>query len=526
MLNGELAVKSRLPERPCAHPHASILLADPMPEISAPRAKANLLRSLAAAIPTLFVLSVMATGWLIVHRINEGGQNAHEAATGTADETASSVLTLPSGKLEAAQLETVPAQYQPIQNVHTVPGRIRYDESKHVDVRAPMDGILTEVLVTPGQQVETGQLLAVLRSAEIGQARAEILKRQHQREIAIQWVERETTLTKNLELLSSMLEDGKPIEAIEAAINNRALGSYRQEILSAYSKMRLSAELLARIEPLASSGSISGRVLRERESDRQVSETAFRTARDQATFASMQSKLKAEADLSEAERQLNLAWQSVENLLGYQEDRQKVDLGNEDALSRLEIRAPMSATVESRGFASNERVSRGSSLMVLANTDSLYVSASIRDSDWSAVALQPGTSIAVTVPALQDRVFDASVRYVGREVQTDTNAIPLVAVIQNGNGLLRPGMFVRVTVPIGAPRQVLSVKPESVIQHENQQFVFVDMTGGSYQRVDITAGQESADWVEVTSGLTPGQRVVTSGAFLLKSELLLKGETE
>jgi cobalt-zinc-cadmium efflux system membrane fusion protein len=109
-------------------------------------------------------------------------------------------------------------------------------------------------------------------------------------------------------------------------------------------------------------------------------------------------------------------------------------------------------------------------------------------------------------------------------VQSETNSIPVVATISNEEGLLRPGMFVRVTIPIGAPRQALSVKSESVIQHDNQQFVFVDLTGGRFKRVDVSTGQASEEWIEVTKGLSVGQPVVTHGAFLLKSELLLKGE--
>jgi len=495
-----------------------------MSEKPRPPVKAALVPSIVSALPTLFILSIMAGGWFIVHRINEWGQSSHEPATESSSSNNSDVLTLPSGKLEAARFEVVPADLRSIQHVHKVPGRIRYDDAKHVDVKAPMDGILSEVLVTPGEQVESGHLVAILRSAEIGQARADILKRQQQYEIAKQLLERETTLATNLAALSTMLDEGKAIEVIEEAFNQLALGSYRQEILSAYSKMRLSAELLARIEPLANSGSVAGRVLRERQSERQISETAFRTARDQASFAANQSKLKAEAELAQADRQLNLAWQAVDNLLGYREDRQRVNLGDEDALSRLEIRAPISGSVESRGFAGNERVMHGDSLIVLANTDSLYVSASIRESDWPAVSLQPGTKLSVAVPALNDRVFEAKVRYVGREVQSETNSIPVVATISNEEGLLRPGMFVRVTIPIGAPREALSVRSESVVQHDNQQFVFVDLTGGSFKRVDVSTGQASEEWTEVTEGLTAGQPVVTHGAFLLKSELLLKGE--
>jgi cobalt-zinc-cadmium efflux system membrane fusion protein len=499
-----------------SHSSASLELFKPKPSV---------IQTIAKAGPTLFVLAVMGGGWLAVHEINRGGQSDQEDVA-VEEASVPDSLTLPAGKVQAAKFESVPAQMQAVEHIHTIPGRIRYDETKHLDVKAPMDGILTEVLVTPGESIQSGQLLAVLRSPEIGQARAEVLKRQQEREIAQQMLDRELTLAQNLEQMSSMLDQGKSARSIEDAFRNQALGSYRQDILSAYAKMQLASELLSKIEPLASSGSVSGRTVRERQAERQMAETEFRTARDQATFAANQAKITAEAKLAEADRQLNLAWQSVETLLGYKEDKAKADLSNEEALSRLEIRAPFAGSVESRGFANNERVTRGDSLIVLANTDSLYVAANIRESDWSAVSLEPGTLVSVLVPALDDRVFEARIRYFGREVQADTNSVPLVATIENSEGLLRPGMFVRVTIPIGKARKALSVKPESVVQHENQSFVFVDESGGTFKRVDVSTGQASDEWVEVTDGLQPGQLVVTQGAFLLKSEFLLQGEGE
>ncbi len=461
---------------------------------------------------------------MLMHHINSGRSTEIEVIEPAPLSHSSDTLVLSDGKLKAARIESAPARSHLIQHVHTVPGRLRYEQSKHVDVKAPLDGILAEMLVTPGDQVAAGDLIAVLRSPEIGQARAEILKRKKQLDIAQQISLRETTLLKNLDQLSAMLDQKQSSQAIEAASSNLTLGTYRQDILSAYSRLRLADEMLENVRPLLASGSIAGRTVREREGERQLAETAFRTARDQAKFAAEQAKLKADADVAEADRQFNLAWQSLETLLGYKENRETVNLSDEDSLSRLEVRAPFAGSIESRGFANNERVMRGDSLVVIANTDSLTVEASIRESDWSAVAMQPGTEVSVTVPALNDRIFAAQVRYFGREVQTDTNSVPLVAQIDNSEGLLRPGMFVRVTVPVGDSREALSIKPEAVVQHENKQFVFLDMQRGVFKRVDVSTGRASDDWIEITSGLSAGQLVVTHGAFLLKSELLLQGE--
>ncbi len=202
--------------------------------------KSGLLATIAKVGPTLFVLAVMGGGWLAVHQINTGGQPEEEESA-VEEAAAPDSLTLPEGKVKAAKFESVPAQMQAVEHVHTIPGRIRYDETKHVDVKAPMDGILAEVLVTPGEHVQSGQLLAVLRSPEIGQARAEMLKRQQEREIAQQMLQRELTLAKNLQQMSSMLDQGQSVDSIEAAFRNRALGSYRQDILSAFAKMQLAS---------------------------------------------------------------------------------------------------------------------------------------------------------------------------------------------------------------------------------------------------------------------------------------------
>jgi cobalt-zinc-cadmium efflux system membrane fusion protein len=477
-------------------------------------------------VPTLIVVGILGAGWLAVHELNTGAVAENEQEEGGEADLSSDTVTLPPGKLEAGGFESIPVGPQSVQHVHTVPGRLRYDETKHVDLKAPMDGILTECLVAPGDLVESGEILAVLSSSEIGQARAEILRRRKESEIARQILDRETALFSNLQQLLDMLDQGRSVEEIKVEFTGKPLGTYRQQLLANYARLLLATELLENVMPLGESGAIPGRTIREREAEKQVAEAEFRTARDQATFTAQTGIARAEADVSEAERQLDLAIKAVETLLGYRLDNSALTLDDDAALSRLEIRAPFAGTVEYRAFASDERVARGESIMVLANTDSLYVAASIRESDWSVVSLRPGTQVTVSVPALEDRRFQATIRYFGREVAADTNSIPLIASIDNSERLLRPGMFVRVSLPIGASREALSVKPESLLQHESQQFVFVDLHDGSFRRVDVGTGLANEDWVEVTQGLQPGQLVVTHGAFLLKSELLLQGETE
>jgi cobalt-zinc-cadmium efflux system membrane fusion protein len=101
-----------------------------------------------------------------------------------------------------------------------------------------------------------------------------------------------------------------------------------------------------------------------------------------------------------------------------------------------------------------------------------------------------------------------------------------MAAFVNADGLLRPGMYATVSLPLAGPVQALAVPPAAVMQDEAKRFVFVAEGPQSFRRVEVETGLETEDWVEIRRGLSPGTQVVEQGAFLLKSELLLEREAE
>ena len=170
------------------------------------------------------------------------------------------------------------------------------------------------------------------------------------------------------------------------------------------------------------------------------------------------------------------------------------------------------------------RVTAGGPLFMIADTSVLWVSAEIHEHDWPALEAAQQGSISVRVPALENGELTAKVRFVGSQVSEMTRSVPLVAEISNAGGRLKPGMFVWVDVPLGPPRQALCVPTAAIMRHENQPFVFVPTGKGAFRRDNVEVGLTSGDYVEVTSGLSAGDRVVAHGAFFLKSELLLERE--
>ncbi|MAT15140.1 MAG: hypothetical protein CMJ46_07700 [Planctomyces sp.] len=472
----------------------------------------------------LIAVSAVAAWYFHEASSTEVVENIVEEYSEDVPAEATGLVTLTPEKVAAGGLTTEVVSTHLIQPEHTVPGRLLYDETRHIAIKAPISGILAELPVKPGDEVQKGDLLAVVNSAEIGRARSEILRRQAAMELAQAEFDRMDEISSNLEELLQALELKTPIKEIEDSFTDKSLGDYRQRILSAYSRFLLASELMVKVQPMAQTGAIAGRQIREWESDLQVTGSEYKSACDQSRYDAAQARRQATSDLADAERQLKIAREELRTLMGNASELTEEFSG--DSLSSLEIKAPFSGTIESLALARNERLSTTDPICVLADTSSLYVSADIRDNDWKAVQLTPGTEIDVTASALPDQSMTAKIHYIGREVSTADNAVPLVATIDNTSGLLRPGMFVRVGLPVGEPREAIAIHPESIVQHDNQQFVFIDQGNSGFARVDIQTGKASPDWVEITEGLEVGQKVVRKGAFLLKSELLLEGEEE
>jgi cobalt-zinc-cadmium efflux system membrane fusion protein len=259
---------------------------------------------------------------------------------------------------------------------------------------------------------------------------------------------------------------------------------------------------------------------------------ALQSACEQTAFDSKRQRVAAEVAAQDARRRLEIARQHLVTLLGYDEPVVEATGGHTAdrapvtgaSLSLVESRAPFGGTIESKRFGISERVKIGDTLLVLADTTRLWVVADLREKDWQALGMQPDQELQLEFPALPDHHLAARLYYLGREVASGKNAIPLVAFVDNPDGLLRPGLFVRVSVPLGEPREALAVPSSAVVEHEGQKFVFVAEESNEFRRADVRTGETAGPWTEIVAGLAEQTPIVVEGAFFLKSELLLERE--
>ena len=209
-------------------------------------------------------------------------------------------------------------------------------------------------------------------------------------------------------------------------------------------------------------------------------------------------------------------------LLGMTPDATK-KLDEDATLSpKLAIRAPIAGRVIEREVTLGEMVSpEKEKLMVLANTDVLWVLADVPEARLAQVTLCSPARIQVA--AIADKTFEGKVTHVAPALNPDTRSARVRIDVPNTDDALKPGMFATATLASGAAdgSAVLAVPDEAVQTVEGETSVFVPVEGeeNTFAKRPIKAAKSIGGMLPVVDGLKEGERIVVSGTFILKAEL-------
>ncbi|WP_194755509.1 efflux RND transporter periplasmic adaptor subunit [Aliidiomarina indica] len=194
-------------------------------------------------------------------------------------------------------------------------------------------------------------------------------------------------------------------------------------------------------------------------------------------------------------------------------------LGTQRALIRQKtIRAPFAGVAGLRTVNLGQFVQPGTSLVSVTSFSPIYLNFSLAEQHLSRVA--PGHPIDVTVDSQPDLTFSGEVTAIEPRVHESTRTIEVQATLDNPDGELRPGMFGRVRMTYGEPREI-NVIPRTAVQFNpfgNVVYLLIDDDGTLRVRQRlIRTGQTRGDLIEVTEGLEQGDRVATSGLLKLRN---------
>jgi rubrerythrin len=124
---------------------------------------------------------------------------------------------------------------------------------------------------------------------------------------------------------------------------------------------------------------------------------------------------------------------------------------------------------------------------------------------------------------MPDREFRGRVTFIYPTVDEKTRTAKVRLEFENPGYFLKPGMFVTAQIQAELESSAVLVPDAAVLRSGAHNTVFVALAGGKFEARDVTLGVEAEnDLIQVTSGLNAGERVVTSGQFLLDSESQLR----
>ena len=218
----------------------------------------------------------------------------------------------------------------------------------------------------------------------------------------------------------------------------------------------------------------------------------------------------AEADLAQAKAESMRAGLKLANL---NPGRARLDG------ERLRLMTPVAGYVTERRLnpGMEVRPDLPDSLFVVADLRWLQVAIDVPESALSKITLrQP---VAVEVDAYPGQTFRGRIERISPVVDPALRRIQVRASVENGEGRLRPEMYARVTLLPSDDRNAVRVPNAALVTQGLQHFVFVEREPGVLARRKVELAQQDREYSYISEGLSRNERVVTSGALLLQSEL-------
>ncbi len=190
-----------------------------------------------------------------------------------------------------------------------------------------------------------------------------------------------------------------------------------------------------------------------------------------------------------------------------------------EPIRSIALPAPAGGFVTTRNAFPNQKVTPDSDLYTIADLSRVWIVADLFESD--AASVRVGETARILVPYSDAPPLSAKVSYIQPEVDPATRTIKVRLDVGNPGMRLKPEMFVNAEFTVrGTPR--LTVPADAVLDTGERQTVFIDRGNGYLEPRAVKIGERLGDRIAIDSGLSAGERIVASGAFLVDSESQLR----
>ncbi len=358
--------------------------------------------------------------------------------------------------VEKVGIKTVPVRVESLSHLVTAPGMVDYDHRSYARLTSRATGIIWRVYKHVGEPIHKGEVLALIDAAEVGQLKSDFLQ-------------------------------------------DLAQAKYR-------------AATAKRLEGLDEQGAVSEASLR-------AAQTALREARirlfkDQQALANLGLPVRLE---------------EMEKLPEDQLARRLRLLGLPDAIVRdldvetltanlLPLTAPFDGQVVERNAAMGEviQTTQPKTLFIVADVRDLHIDLDVNPEDMAAVRV--GQKVLFRPNDGNAEKVSGQVSHISPEVNDKTRRVQVHAEVRNKDRRLRPNTYGTGEIAINERPKALIVPADAVQSDSDTKRVFVKVSATTFEARPVRVDHRQGDLVEV-SGVREGEDVVTTGSYLLRSEL-------
>ena len=213
---------------------------------------------------------------------------------------------------------------------------------------------------------------------------------------------------------------------------------------------------------------------------------------------------EAESRHNAARAAYDLSVQAVENLRAQLAQSKAATSLAQKKVGDSMIRAPFAGQVKERSVTQGQYLKVQTPVMVIVNVDPMRVR--LRVPEKMAAWVKTGQEVTVSVEAYPGRAFTGKITRINPSVDQQTRAFEVEALIDNREALLKPGFFVKATIPSSFVADALIVPQDALLYVYGVYKVFV-IDGNTLKEREVKIGERTGDEVEIVEGLSAGERV-------------------
>ncbi|MBT6408325.1 MAG: efflux RND transporter periplasmic adaptor subunit [Nitrospina sp.] len=424
-------------------------------------------------------------------------------------------VELPDEAIKNADITIQTAGPAKLKNLINLSGEIGLNEEKVVHIVPRLNGVVKKVFKDLGDRVRVGDVLAIIESRELADAKINYLAATKQVNLAKLDLERQTLISKNTAQMLDLLQKDLDLEEVYRQLKDLQIGRSRELLIPAYAKLSLAKSVYLREKKLLEKGISS-------ESEYLLAVENYKSG--EAKYIALREKIAYDSQWAVRQKKRTDEMETLK----LQTARQKLfalgltdgEVGmlpsqKERMFTQYELRSPLGGVVIQKHLTTGEAVKNDDDIFLLADFSDVWVNIAIPAKDLKYVKL--GQNVVVKDDNLGMEA-KGKLTYLDSIIDETSRTVTGRVVIPNAKGHWRPGTFVTLRL-VFEERKVPIAVPEKAIQTIRDWSVVFVKYGNFFEARPLELGKNDGDRVEVLAGLKAGEQYVVQNSFVVKAEI-------